>query len=74
MLINSSANSPRGNSFYKMSGNCNWDWLIGTAQSKQNLMALAFDLSDNPNEVYFNVLLNYPKVVNKPIMLFDFRG
>ena len=30
----------KGNSFYKMSGNCSWDWLIGMAQSKQNLMAL----------------------------------
>ena len=44
-------------------------------QLKQNLMVLlTFDLSDNPNEVYFNVLLNFPQeVVNKPIMLFDFR-
>ena len=75
MLINSSANSPQGNSFYKMSGNCSWDWLIGMATIEaESYGSTTFDLSDNPNEVYFNVLLNYPQeVVNKPIVLFDFR-
>ena len=75
MLINSSVNSPQGNSFYKMSGNCSWDWLIGMATIEaESYGSTTFDLSDNPNEVYFNVLLNYPQeVVNKPIVLFDFR-
>lgn len=66
--------APQGDAYYKMSGDCSWDWLIGMATiSAESYGNTTFDLSDNPDEVYFNLLVNFPaEVVNKPIILFDF--
>jgi hypothetical protein len=70
MTVVGGSESPQGNSYYNMSGDCSWDWLIGMATIPLDNI----ELSDNENEVYFNALLNFPDdVVNPPIVLFDFR-
>ena len=57
--LKSSKKAAQGSYYYKMFGECNWDWLIGMI----NIPATAFEnnsfgLSDDPNNLYFNVLLN----------------
>ena len=76
MNVSSTGASPQGNSFYDMKGTCSWDWLIGLATIPGSAYGEGtnFDLSDNPDQVYFNVLLNFPQdVQNPPIVLFNFR-
>jgi len=70
-----SNNSPQGNSYYDMGGNVDWDWLIGlTDFPAEAYGSSTFDLSDNGDKVYFNVMLNMPEGLdNPPIVLFQFR-
>ncbi|MDG1849606.1 MAG: hypothetical protein P8I82_03855 [Flavobacteriales bacterium] len=66
--------APQGNAFYNMSGTCSWDWLIGMI----NIPASAyeqptFELNENPEKVYFNVLLNLPEGVSNAKLLIRFK-
>lgn len=57
--LKSTKRAAQGSYYYKMFGECSWDWLIGMI----NIPATAFEnntfgLSSDPNNLYFNVLLN----------------
>lgn len=57
--LKSTKRAAQGSYYYKMFGECSWDWLIGMI----NIPSTAFEnntfgLSSDPNNLYFNVLLN----------------
>lgn len=57
--LKSTKRAAQGSYYYKMFGECSWDWLIGMI----NIPATAFEnntfgLSSDPNNLYFNVLVN----------------
>jgi hypothetical protein len=76
MSFNISSNqAPQGNFYYDMGGNVDWDWLIGMVDIPANgYGAPTFDLNENGDKVYFNVMLYLPEnLPNPPIVLFQFR-
>jgi len=65
-----------GDFYYDMGGEVNWDWLIGMIDFPASAYGnpTLSDLSDNADNVYFNVLLYLPDdLPNPPIVLFQFR-
>ena len=57
--LKSTKRAAQGSYYYKMFGECSWDWLIGMI----NIPATAFEnntfgLNGDANNLYFNVLLN----------------
>jgi hypothetical protein len=68
-----SNNAPQGNSFYNMAGACSWDWLIGMAIIPATAYGSpTFDLNENADKVYFNVLLNLPEGITNAKLLIRF--
>jgi hypothetical protein len=67
--------SPQGNSFFNLAGSCSWDWLIGMlvmpAESYSD-GASTYNLNENPNNVYFNFLLNVPENISNAKLLIRF--
>jgi hypothetical protein len=64
---------PQGNKYYTLGGTVNWDWLIGMIDFPATAMgANGFDLSGNPDDIYFNVVMSRPNNVTNGIMLFQF--
>lgn len=65
----------QGNKYYDMAGQVNWDWLIGYVDftSKGFNATSGFNLSNNANVEYFNVLLNRPKGITNGVVLFQFK-
>jgi len=62
----------QGIGYYKMSGECSWDWLIGMLNIPSSAYPNeTFALSSDPNEVYFNVMLNF--VMGEPRVLIRFN-
>ena len=62
----------QGEYYYKMFGECSWDWLIGMLNIPSSAYPdETFGLSDNPNEVYFNVMLNF--ISGEPRVLIRFN-
>jgi hypothetical protein len=64
----------QGDKFFNVGGIVDWDWLIGLI----NLPASAygnptFDLSSNPDNEFFNVMIYKPELLSNGIMLFQFR-
>lgn len=65
---------PQGEKYFEMGGEVNWDWLIGLTDFKATAMGSnGFGLGSNPNDLYFNVLLNRPANLNNGIVLFQFK-
>lgn len=70
-IVNDAAQS---NSFFDMGGSLSWDMLIGLIDFPAAAYGnYVFDLNDNSDEVYFNVMLNMPENLNPPIVLFQFK-
>ena len=68
-----SFNAPQGNSYFNMMGACSWDWLIGMIIIPAEAYgSQTFDLNENPDKVYFNVLLNVPYGITNEILLIRF--
>ncbi len=62
----------QGEYYYKMFGECSWDWLIGMVNiPATDYLGETLALSDDPNEVYFNVMLNFLK--GQPRVLIRFN-
>tara|TARA_A100001015_G_scaffold308063_1_gene405034 strand:- start:10003 stop:10992 length:990 start_codon:yes stop_codon:yes gene_type:complete len=68
-------NAPEGNSYYDMGGDVDWDWLIGMIDFPASAYGQnTFNLNDNPDQVYFNLLLYLPEnLINPPLVLFQFK-
>ena len=76
MSFNITNAGPRaqGNFYYDMGGEVNWDWLIGMIEfPAQAYGGLQFPLTDNPNNLWFNVLMYKPPGINNGLVLFQFR-
>lgn len=72
--IQNSPTSAQGNNYFDIGGEVDWDWLIGLIDMPATAYgAPTFDLSSNPNDVYFNVMLYKPEGLTNGIMLFQFR-
>ncbi len=55
-----------------MIGQCSWDWLIGMLNIPSSAYPEeTFGLNDDPNEVYFNVMLNFTQ--GQPRLLIRFN-
>ena len=73
--IKSDTSKVQGSSYLNMAGTVNWDWLIGlvdfpaTAYSTSN----TFNLSTNPDAVYFNCLVYGVPGTNMSKVLFQFN-
>jgi len=66
--------SAQGEYYFKMHGECSWDWLIGMVNIPASAFGNStFDLSDNAEEVYFNVLLNVPEGIDNAKLLIRFK-
>lgn len=66
---------PQGNSFFNLAGSCSWDWLIGMLvmpAASYSDGASTYDLNENPNNVYFNFLLNVPENISNAKLLIRF--
>lgn len=69
-----SDSSAQGGNYYDMGGAVSWDYLIGLLDFPATAYnETAFPLSDNPNNVYFNVFLNKEATISNEIILFQFR-
>lgn len=72
--ISDDVTSAQGQYYYDMGGEVNWDWLIGMVDIPASAYGTStFPLSENPDNVYFNVLLNNPPGITNSIVLFQFR-
>lgn len=73
-IVASDTSAEQGN-YYDMGGQVNWDFLIGLMDFPASAYnsATAFPLSDNGNNVYFNVMLSKQPTINNEIILFQFR-
>ncbi len=64
----------QGDYYYDMGGAVTWDWLIGMIEFPASAYGSPqFNLSDNPDKVYFNVILYLPEGITNAIVLFQFR-
>ena len=70
-----SIDPPQGNSYYNLAGSCSWDWLIGMlvlpAEAYNDGLS-TFSLNENPDNVYFNFLLNVPENISNAKLLIRF--
>jgi hypothetical protein len=65
---------PQGNNYFDMAGEVNWDWLIGLVDFPATAVgANGFDLTSNPTDIYFNVVLYRPDTLSNGVVLFQFR-
>ncbi len=65
--------APQGVRSYVMAGAVSWDWLIGMIDIPASAYgADHFALSSNPNQVYFNTLLNKPAEYDNGLVLIRF--
>ncbi len=72
--ITDAVSSAQGQYYYDMGGEVNWDWLIGLIDIPATAYgAPTFPLSENPGNVFFNVLLNNPPGITNSVVLFQFR-
>jgi hypothetical protein len=64
----------QGSYYYDMGGEVNWDYLIGLVYMDADAYGADwFPLSANPEEVYFNFMLNVPDNITNAIVLFQLR-
>lgn len=67
----------QGNAFFRMAGEVTFDFLIGlihmTGDDYGDGSETSFPLNDNPNEVYFNVMMLQPEAITNGFVLFQFR-
>lgn len=62
-----------GNAYYDMGGEVDFDFLIGLIDMPSSAYGTGpFPLDDNPDNVYFNVLLDKPEGINNEIVLIRF--
>lgn len=63
----------QGNGYFEIGGTVNWDYLIAYLYMPASAYgASTFNLSSNPEQVYFNTMLYKPTNLNNGIMLFQF--
>ncbi len=63
-----------GSFFYDMGGEVSWDYLIGLIHFPATAYQLpVFPLQENPDNVFFNVLLKKPEGISNEIILIRFR-
>jgi hypothetical protein len=68
-----SAGAAQGNGYFDIGGAVDWDYLIAYLYMPATAYGSpTFNLSSNPEEVYFNTLLFKPESLNNGIMLFQF--
>jgi len=64
---------PQGSKYYTMAGTVSFDWLIGLMDFPATAMgANGFNLSGNPDDIYFNVVMSRPNNITNGIVLFQF--
>lgn len=73
-LIRDTGIIPEGGKYYDMGGAVNWDWLIGMIDFPASAYGTGgFKLGGNPDDLYFNVVINRPANLTNGIVLFQFR-
>jgi hypothetical protein len=73
-FINDDVPSAQGSMYYDMGGAVTWDYLIGLIEFPASEHGSpTFDLSNDPTQVYFNVMLYLPEGISNEIVLFQFR-
>lgn len=71
--IKTNASAPVGNSYYNMQGMVDWDWLVGMVNFNASAYGSAtLPLSDNADNVYFNVLIYGEPGLPNSRVLFQF--
>ncbi len=69
-----SDSAAEGQNYYDMGGEVDFDFLIGLMEFPADAYGeTSYPLSENPNNVYFNVLLDKPAGINNEIVLFRFN-
>ena len=64
----------QGNNYYEMAGAVTWDWLFGMIDMPASAYNVEhFPLSNNANEVYFNMMLYKPAEYDNGLILIQFR-
>jgi hypothetical protein len=72
--VQTSPTSAQGNQYFDIGGTVNWDWLIGLIHMPGSAYGNThYNLSDNPDNEFFNVMLYKPEELNNGLMLFQFR-
>lgn len=65
---------PQGSAYFDMGGEVNWDWLIGLIDFEADSYGPdGFGLGQNPENLYFNLVVNRPVDYNNGIILFQFK-
>lgn len=60
--------------YFDMGGEVSWDWLIGLIDFPASAYnETHFPLTDNPEELYFNIFLYKPEGITNEIVLLQFR-
>lgn len=73
-VIQDDGQAAQGSQYYDMGGEVGWDYLIGLIDIPGSAYgAPTFDLSSNPDNVFFNVLLAKQPGLSNAIVLFQFR-
>ena len=73
-IVQTNNNAAQGSRYYDMGGTVGWDWLKGLV----NIPATAyggthFDLTSNPEGLFFNVMIYKPEEINNALVLFQFK-
>lgn len=73
-VITNDTVAAQGDMYYDMGGAVDWDYLIGLIDIPGSAYgAPHFALNNNPDQVFFNVLLDNPPGITNSIVLFQFR-
>lgn len=71
--IEAKMQAPEGGKYFDMGGTVNWDWLIGMFDIPSSSMGSAgFDLSNNPEDLYFNAIIYRPDSLPNGFLLLRF--
>jgi len=64
----------QGNNYYDMGGLVDWTWLVGLIDFPASSIGEdLYPLSQDPEKVYFNVMLYLPEEITNEVVLFQFK-
>jgi len=73
-VITDALTAAQGDRYYDMGGTVNWDWLTGLIDFPASAYdGDSFGLGIDPNDIYFNVMLNIPDTLDNTLVEFQFR-
>lgn len=73
-IVQNNNNAAQGSRYYDMGGTVGWDWLKGLVNIPATAYGTShFDLTSNPDGLFFNVMIYKPEDISNALVLFQFK-